>query len=56
MVEAMTKTHDGETILFSDVNFTVNRGDKLVIVGPNGSGASLASGLQARVYELGSTS
>lgn len=38
-VESMMKTHDGEAILFTDVNFTVHRGDKLVIVGPNGSGA-----------------
>lgn len=37
-IDSMMKTHDGEAILFSDVNFTVHRGDKLVIVGPNGSG------------------
>ena len=38
-VDGITKTHDGESILFSDVTFTVHRGDRLAIVGPNGSGA-----------------
>ena len=38
-VDGVTKTHDGEAVLFSDVTFTVHRGDRLAVVGPNGSGA-----------------
>jgi hypothetical protein len=42
-VEGVAKTHDGEAVLFSDVSFTVHRGDRLAVVGPNGSGAHTSS-------------
>ena len=42
-VEGVTKTHDGEAVLFSDVSFTVHRGDRLAVVGPNGSGVQISS-------------
>ena len=38
IVEKIARTHDGERMLFQDLTFTLNRGDKMVVVGPNGIG------------------
>lgn len=40
-VEEVSKTHDGKKQLFSNVSFTLHRGDRLAVVGPNGSGKQL---------------
>ena len=38
VIEGVGKTHDGDSQLFSDVSLTVCRGDRLAVVGANGSG------------------
>ncbi len=38
VLEEVSKSHDGDTQLFKDVSFTVCRGERLAIVGTNGSG------------------
>ena len=38
MLEDVSKTHDGDRILFKDVSFTLRAGDKLAVVGSNGAG------------------
>ena len=51
VVEGISKSHDGQRILFQDLDFTVRRGDRLALVGPNGAGKSslfnLLSGKQS---------
>jgi hypothetical protein len=39
VAEGLSKTHDGDRMLFSSLSFTISAGDKLAIVGPNGAGA-----------------
>lgn len=41
VVEDVAKSHDGDTNLFQHVSITVCRGDRLAVVGANGSGASV---------------
>jgi hypothetical protein len=48
IAEGLTKTHDGERMLFSNLNFTISAGDKLAIVGPNGAGAGGGAGAAGR--------
>ena len=38
VLEEVSKTHDGDRILFKDVSFTVRAGDKLAVAGANGAG------------------
>ena len=40
VAEDISKSHDGQRFLFENLNFTVNRGDRLALVGPNGAGKS----------------
>ena len=40
VVEGISKSHDGQRILFQNLDFTVRRGDRLALVGPNGAGKS----------------
>lgn len=40
VVEDLSKSHDGDTQLFTNVSFTISRGDRLAFVGPNGSGVA----------------
>lgn len=40
VLEDVAKSHDGDTQLFQDVSVTVCRGDRLAVVGTNGSGAA----------------
>ena len=40
VVEGVSKSHDGQRILFEGLDFTVARGDRLALVGPNGTGKS----------------
>ena len=61
-LENVGRTHDGHTQLFSDVSATINRGQRLAVVGPNGCGKTtllrLIAGLgpfqlQCHTYDLG---
>lgn len=36
--EGVSKSHDGLRILFSELDFTLARGDRLAVIGANGSG------------------
>lgn len=47
--EDLSKSHDGDTQLFTNVSFTISRGDRLAFVGPNGSGAATPLAQQLRV-------
>eukprot|EP00873_Tetraselmis_striata_P019675 jgi/Tetstr1/439939/TSEL_028346.t1 len=38
--DKVAKSHDGTRNLFADLSFTVGRGDRLAVVGPNGCGKS----------------
>jgi ABC-type uncharacterized transport system fused permease/ATPase subunit len=38
-VQDVSKSHDGMRVLFSDLTFTLSRGDRMAIIGANGSGA-----------------
>ena len=38
VLEEVSKTHDGDRILFKDVSFTIRAGDKLAVAGANGAG------------------
>ena len=49
-VERLSKSFDGEQV-FSDVSFTLTRGDKLAVVGPNGVGKTTLLKCLASVYE-----
>ena len=40
VLENISKTHDGERMLFRDLSLTVQAGDKISLVGRNGSGKS----------------
>lgn len=40
VLEDVAKSHDGDTQLFQNVSITVCRGDRLAVVGTNGSGAA----------------
>ncbi|KAK9815778.1 hypothetical protein WJX72_009325 [[Myrmecia] bisecta] len=40
IMENISKSHDGENVLFEGLTFTVGRGEKLAVVGPNGVGKS----------------
>lgn len=37
-VEDVSKSHDGLRILFKDLNFVLKRGDRMALIGANGSG------------------
>ena len=37
-LEGVSKSHDGLRILFSDLTFTLCRGDRMAVIGANGSG------------------
>lgn len=37
-MESVSKSHDGLRVLFSDLNFTLKRGDRMALIGANGSG------------------
>lgn len=37
-VQDVSKSHDGLRVLFSDLTFTIRRGDRMAIIGANGSG------------------
>lgn len=45
VLEELAKSHDGETNLFQDVSITVCRGDRLAVVGTNGSGEHVCGAL-----------
>jgi ATPase subunit of ABC transporter with duplicated ATPase domains len=49
-VDRLSKSYDGEQVL-KDVTFTLTRGDKLAVVGPNGIGKSTLLKCLAGVYE-----
>ena len=49
-VDRLTKSFEGETV-FTDVSFTLTRGDKLAVVGPNGVGKTTLLKCLAGVYE-----
>jgi ATPase subunit of ABC transporter with duplicated ATPase domains len=49
-VERLNKSFDGE-VVFEDVTFTLTRGDKLAVVGPNGVGKTTLLKCLASVYE-----
>ena len=49
-VDRLTKSFDDETV-FEDVSFTLTRGDKLAVVGPNGVGKTTLLKCLASVYE-----
>ena len=38
VLEEVSKTHDGDRILFKDVSLTIRAGDKLAVAGANGAG------------------
>ncbi|KIZ04735.1 ATP-binding cassette, sub-family F, member 3 [Monoraphidium neglectum] len=40
IADALSKTHDGDRMLFQNLSFSISAGDKLAIVGPNGAGKS----------------
>ncbi|KAF6262123.1 P-loop containing nucleoside triphosphate hydrolase protein [Scenedesmus sp. NREL 46B-D3] len=40
VAEGISKTHDGEKILFNNLTLSLLAGDKLAVVGPNGAGKS----------------
>ena len=56
VVEDISKSHDGQRVLFDGLSFTVSRGDRLALVGPNGAGKSslfnLLSGMLALQLSL----
>lgn len=37
-VDGVSKSHDGTNVLFEKLNFTVHRGDRMAVIGANGSG------------------
>ncbi len=45
-----------QTYVLSDINFNVNRGEKIAIVGPSGSGKSTLLQIMAGLYQLESGS
>ena len=49
-VDRLTKSFEGETV-FTDVSFTLTRGDKLAVVGPNGVGKTTLLKCLAKAYE-----
>ena len=49
-VDRLSKSFDGETV-FADLGFTLTRGDKLAVVGPNGVGKTTLLKCLASVYE-----
>ena len=49
-VDRLGKSFDGQPV-FSDVSFTLTRGDKLAVVGPNGVGKTTLLKCLANVYE-----
>jgi ABC-type transport system involved in cytochrome c biogenesis ATPase subunit len=48
-LERVGRTHDGQKQLFSDVSITIQRGQKLAVVGPNGCGKTMLLRLIAGV-------
>ena len=50
-VDRLTKSFDDETV-FSDVAFTLTRGERLAVVGPNGVGKTTLLKCLAGVYEV----
>ena len=52
VLEDVAKSHDGDTQLFQDVSVTVCRGDRLAVVGTNGSGAT--SHVSRRLHDTAS--
>jgi ATPase subunit of ABC transporter with duplicated ATPase domains len=49
-VERLSKSFDGEAV-FNDVSFTLQRGDRLAVVGPNGVGKTTLLKCLAGIYE-----
>ena len=49
-VEGLTKTYDGRTVI-DDLNFELNRGDRVALVGPNGVGKSTLLRMLAGIEE-----
>ncbi|EDM78527.1 ABC transporter, ATP-binding protein [Plesiocystis pacifica SIR-1] len=49
-VDRLNKSFDGETVL-EDVTFTLTRGDRMAVVGPNGVGKTTLLKCLAKVYE-----
>jgi ABC transport system ATP-binding/permease protein len=37
-VHAVSKSHDGTKVLFEDLSFTLGRGERMAVIGANGSG------------------
>ena len=54
--DASFKYWNQQTYVLSDINFNVNRGEKIAIVGPSGSGKSTLLQIMAGLYQLDSGS
>ncbi len=54
--DASFKYWNQQTYVLSDINFNVNRGKKIAIVGPSGSGKSTLLQIMAGLYQLDSGS
>ena len=52
VIDGVGKSHDGDSQLFSDVSLTVCRGDRLAVVGANGSGVPGRPTHETRVKDV----
>ncbi len=49
-LQGVTYAHPNRDVLFSDINFTVNRHDKIALIGNNGAGKSTLLGILAGIF------